>query len=196
MVESNYHSFGQWADTGHPLSVHTYDSLVYFPSTEALALLSNYREGHGAATVNGCLSTPQEPGPDTRSHIYSVASRSWTASSVGPLGKAAEFDPISGRALIARSDALALYDAEADTSRVLTGGSLPGWQGDGGLSYVPSLDRFYYISTYDWHASACPSVTPPFVMEITIDRASGSFEATNLAGVMGGEAQLWLRWAE
>lgn len=187
ITADNYHPHGEWKDTGYPISLHTYDGLIYFPNTNNLFVAGNYAEGQGARAANACLQWALEPGGDTRAHLYDPIARTWRASSVGPLGQAAELDPTSGRGVIVTDSALFVYDAESDTVETFSGPASNGWQGDGSLTYVPGNDRFYYISTYDWRVGSCPDLTPPLVIEISIDRESKSYTRTNLAPTMGGE---------
>lgn len=168
MSAENINGFGEWTNTGHPISAHTYDSLIYDPGTRRMLKLANYREGRGATVANRCTTFSWEPGPDTRSHIYDPDTRSWTRSQHGPLTLYGERDPISGN-VIGVGLGLVSYDPRDDSVEVVSR-TVPGFMGDGTLVHHPPSDHFYYISSYYWNVGNCPAQTPPLVVEITLDR--------------------------
>jgi hypothetical protein len=161
LVFSNYDpAMARWISTGHPIARHTYDQLVFAPSTGDLVMLSR---GHAGAYCTGGWGWEHGPtahyDPDTRAWSFSsTANNDFGGSDPYP---AAEYDPVSGLIVIVAHTGLWTYDpvtrvrtARADYNLDL------GYANN--LVYFPPNQKMYYITRE----------SPTQVWEVTLDRAN------------------------
>ena len=156
-----------WLSTGHPISRHTYDLLVFAPVTGELLMLSG---------VGGTAYSVEGDGDDyyiggTILH-YSPAETLWRSSSnrvVGNYG-AAEYDPVSERIVQIDPDGALVYDPKARTLQVIDQESRDvGYANN--LVYYPPNDRMYYLMRGN----------PTRVYEVTLDRSWASIQLVELS---------------
>jgi uncharacterized repeat protein (TIGR01451 family) len=165
---------GAWITNNHPYSRHTYDQLVFSPSTNEFLLL------HPGAGSGYC-----EDGPDWypagRVGHYDPIAKTWSygasmSNSWYSYGTA-EYDPVSGLVILVDHFDLWTYDpvSMVKNRRIQSNsGHLEGYANN--LVYFPPNDKFYYIARG----------SPTRVWEITLDRTDWGnttlVELTNMSG--------------
>lgn len=176
---------GRWISSNQPVSRHDYDLIAAVG--DKLVLLSKV-QGRGS----GCTRLPPVKKPDSpyviaKSTIafYTPKDGSWTYTDIPAFGykSAAEFDPVSGKILIAGKQGLWWFDPAAgrlDQFKKLNLDAM-GWGGM--LVYASNTDKFYWLAT---------TGKRPFtrhVFEIAIDRSEpAASTVTQLETVIPSEA--------
>lgn len=150
----------RWISSGHPLARHTYDQLVFAPSTGQLVMLAR---GHGGAYCTGDWGW--EWG---RVAHYDPAARTWSWSQTAdnfydgsdPY-PAAEYDPVSGQIVVVARSGLWTYDpvSRVKTQRLAYSKDM-GYANN--LVHFPPNQKMYYIARG----------APTRVWEVTLDRAN------------------------
>ena len=174
LVFTNYDPvLTRWISTGHPIARHTYDQLVFAPSTGDLVMLAR---GHAGAYCTGDWGW--ESGrvahydPDTRAWSHSATADNFYGGS-DPY-PAAEYDPVSGLIVIVAHDGLWTYDPVTRVKTQRRSHDLDlGYANN--LVYFPPNQRMYYFARG----------APTQVWEVTLDRANWAATAIVRLAVTG-----------
>ena len=162
MVASNLDSMnGAWLSgtSGpypRPLSIHSYDGLVWVPSQTELVLLSRLFTGGICNTVGNDIGGPIAHFSPTMTRWTFTTARALDSSNID----ATELDPMSGKIVILGRSGLSLYDPVARTRTVhidtFNGGEFKTALGattdltnigyGNTLTYFPPNDTFYYFT--------------------------------------------------
>lgn len=180
LIDNRVTENASWSMTGHPISRHTYDMLVFDQNIGKMLMLN------GSSGQGGCVEKGSSYDPyflTGKIAWYDPITKIWDFSSVSPqwyYAASAEFDPISGKVIVLGANTqggvgrLWLYDHI--TEELIAGpyypSSMPG--GSQNLVYFPPNQKMYYITGKGE------------VWEVTIDGNNfGNSTVTQMSGVTG-----------
>jgi hypothetical protein len=178
MTVANFDSTeGKWISTGHPTSRHSYDLLVVPESTGELVVL---RSGDGPGSQCSGFSTGggriahYQIGTDPAVWTFG-GDFVWTPPDFYP---AAEYDPISGRIVVAGIYGLSTYDPVARIAVKHIDDVDEGRGYANNLVYFPPNQKIYLIARG----------SPTRIFEVTLDRSEWSnptiLEVTGMTGTV------------
>ena len=135
-------TIGKWISTGHPMARHTYDMLSFAANTGELILLAWGGNGMNCTQVSSWTFTPKVAhyNPLTKTWSYSPAS----ALNIGS-GGSSEYDPVSGKIVVVRSNGMWIYDPVNKTMSTVQSFSNAGLSYSQNLVYFPPNQKMYYI---------------------------------------------------